>query len=88
MKLLLDENIHRQIIIALKEENFSIVSIQESFQGMEDKDILNLSINPNQVVITQDSDFGELIYKNNFRAFSVIYLGFIPVLSFQFLLIF
>jgi predicted nuclease of predicted toxin-antitoxin system len=79
MKLLIDENIHRKIIVALKEANFSLVSIQESFSGMEDKDILNLSLNPPQVVITQDSDFGELIYKNNFRAFSVIYLRFVPV---------
>lgn len=79
MKLLIDENIHRKIIVALKDENFSLVSIQESFSGMNDADILNLSLNPNQIVITQDSDFGELIYKNNFRAFSVIYLRFIPI---------
>ena len=79
MKLLIDENIHRKIITALKEENFPLVSVQESFSGMDDTDILNLSLNPNQIVITQDSDFGELIYKNNFRAFSVIYLRFIPI---------
>ena len=79
MKLLIDENIHRKIIVALREENFSLVSVQESFSGIEDTEILNLSLNPPQVVITQDSDFGELIYKNNFRAFSVIYLRFIPI---------
>ena len=79
MKLLIDENIHQKIITALKEEDFPLVSVQESFSGMDDTDILNLSLNPNQIVITQDSDFGELIYKNNFRAFSVIYLRFIPI---------
>ena len=79
MKLLIDENIHRKIIDAIREENFSFVSVQESFSGMDDPDILNLSLNPQQIVITQDSDFGELIYKNNFRAFSVIYLRFIPI---------
>lgn len=78
MKLLIDENIHRKIIIALKEENFSLVSVQQSYQGINDQEILRLSLNPPQIVITQDSDFGELIYKNNFRAFSVIYLRFIP----------
>ena len=46
---------------------------------MDDPDILSLSLNPPQIIITQDSDFGELIYKNNFRAFSVIYLRFIPI---------
>ena len=79
MKLLIDENIHRKIIVALREHNFSLVSIQESFSGIEDTKILELSLNPEQVVITQDSDFGELIYKNNFRTFSVIYLRFTPI---------
>ena len=79
MKLLIDENIHRKIIVALREADFSLVSIQESFAGIEDTKILELSLNPEQIVITQDSECGELIYKNNFRAFSVIYLRFIPV---------
>ncbi|MEP7237243.1 MAG: DUF5615 family PIN-like protein [Ferruginibacter sp.] len=79
MKLLIDENIHRKIIVALREADFSLVSIQESFAGIEDTKILELSLNPEQIVITQDGDFGELIYKNNFRAFSVIYLRFIPI---------
>lgn len=78
MKLLIDENIHRKIIVALREENFSLVSVQESFSGIDDKEILKLSLNPPQIVITQDSDFGELVYKNNFQAYSIIYLRFNP----------
>jgi len=67
MKLLADENFPKQSVIKLREEGFELEYILESNPGISDEDIIKKSNKLNSVIITLDSDCGELIFKYGFK---------------------
>lgn len=71
-KFLTDENID---IEALREGGCDVLDIKESsLWGMDDFDILQKAYSEKRVVITQDSDFGTLIFRDHAEVFGVMYL--------------
>lgn len=52
----------------LKEENFNITSILESFKGIEDEEVLKMTISSDAVLVTEDKDFGEWIFSHGKKA--------------------
>jgi len=63
MKFLADEGVDKPIVIALREAGFDINYILETHPGAEDEVILHLSNSEKRVLITQDKDFGELVFR-------------------------
>ena len=63
MKLLADENIEREFIEALRIAKFNVVSVGESYIGSTDEKILQIAENENAVILTYDTDFGELVFR-------------------------
>jgi predicted nuclease of predicted toxin-antitoxin system len=72
-----DENIFRGLIAALRKEGFDVISIFESYRGMSDVDIAAFSLNPPRIIITEDKDFGKLIFENNVMVVGIIFLRFL-----------
>lgn len=64
-KIIADENIDYDIVKILREKNFDIFSILESLPSISDFDVLSSASFGECFLITNDKDFGELIYKNN-----------------------
>ena len=75
LSFLTDENIDVEVVTYLREQGFDVFDIKEErlFQ-MSDEDILALSYKTNRVIISQDSDFGTLIFRDNTLFYGVIYL--------------
>jgi predicted nuclease of predicted toxin-antitoxin system len=72
---LTDENIDAEVVALLRQEGFDVLDIKEQhWFGMPDVEILQKSHEQNRVVISQDSDFGMLIYRDNIDFCGVIYL--------------
>lgn len=67
--LLADENIDCRIIKDLRAAGFSVISVQEDYRGIKDREILTIAKQKECIVITEDKDFGELIF--SFRAVNV-----------------
>lgn len=67
--LLADENIDCRIIKDLRAAGFSVISVQEDYCGAKDREILNIAKQQELLIITEDKDFGELIF--SFRAVDV-----------------
>jgi len=65
MNYLMDENIPREIIDKLRLSGHDAVSVKEVMKGYDDKFILDSASIENRIIITQDKDFGELIYRDN-----------------------
>ena len=63
MKLLADEGVDKPIVIALRNAGFDVGSILETNQGAEDEFILSIAYTQQRILITQDKDFGELVYR-------------------------
>jgi len=74
MRILADENIEREFIEALREANFDIVSVRESYVGIADDEILRVAEKENAVILTYDTDFGELVFRYNLKSRGVILL--------------
>lgn len=74
MKFIADEYLGIQVPEYLLSLGFDIVSVTIIAQGKTDLEILNLANQENRVLITQDKDFGELVFKEKLIHFGVILL--------------
>jgi predicted nuclease of predicted toxin-antitoxin system len=76
MKILADENIEREIVDALRRAGHIISDIKETTPGIEDTDVLMIAADSNSILLTNDKDFGELIYRDRLASKGVILLRF------------
>jgi predicted nuclease of predicted toxin-antitoxin system len=74
MKILADENIEREFVEALREADFDVMSVRESFIGFADDEILQIAVDEKAVILTYDTDFGELVFRFSLKSYGVILL--------------
>jgi predicted nuclease of predicted toxin-antitoxin system len=78
-RLLADENIPRPSILQLREQGHDVEAVAEFAAGMHDTDVLAHARDHEQILLTFDRDFGELLYRRAAPApAGVIYLRFVP----------
>jgi len=63
MKLVADEGVDKPIVDRLRNAGFDILYIPETNQGADDEFILRLANDQYRILITQDKDFGELVFR-------------------------
>lgn len=84
MRLVADEGVDKPIVEALRREGFDVLYILETYRGAEDDTILSLSNDLQRVLLTQDKDFGELVYRLKQAHFGVVLIrleGYSPQLK-------
>ncbi|MGH7456758.1 MAG: DUF5615 family PIN-like protein [bacterium] len=64
MKFVVDESTGQSVVHELRRLGHDVISIQEIFPGLDDPPILDIAANENRVVMTNDKDFGELVYRS------------------------
>ena len=74
MKILADENIEREFIEVLRVANFDVLSVRESHIGAADDEILQIAVDEKAVIMTYDTDFGELVFRFGLESHGVILL--------------
>ena len=60
---LANENFPRPSTLLLREHGFSVKSVQEDHPGISDEEIIEIALKLNLIILTFDSDYGELIFK-------------------------
>jgi len=78
MKFLADECCDLSMVQSLRREGHLVDYIQESEPGQNDDDVLTNAYLEKKVLITEDKDFGELVYRLKKKAYSIILLRFSP----------
>jgi predicted nuclease of predicted toxin-antitoxin system len=63
MKFIADENIPFNLITRLRCDNYDVLSVKETMESASDKEIMAVSQNEERIIITQDKDFGELVFR-------------------------
>ena len=63
MNLVADEGVDRPIVDRLREEGHDVLYITELQPGMDDEDVLARATSAQAVLLTTDSDFGELAFR-------------------------
>lgn len=80
MRLLADENFPRPSINLLREAGHEIEAVAEFAPGLPDSGVLAHAVEHEQILITFDRDFGELIYRTGATGpVGILHLRFIPV---------
>ncbi len=75
MKLLANENFPLKSILYLRSKGFDIRSIGTDNPSIQDNIVMNIAIDEARTILTFDRDYGELIFKHNYRPKKgVIYL--------------
>ena len=62
---LANENFPRPSITLLRDNGFEVKSIQEESPGISDETVMTLASETNLIILTFDSDYGELIFKHS-----------------------
>ena len=72
MNLIADEGVDKPIVDALRISGFDVQYILETNQGADDEFILHLAKSEQRILVTQDKDFGELVYRLKKAHFGVV----------------
>ena len=60
---LANENFPKPSTIILRDSGFNVKSIQEECPGITDNEVMKIASEKNLIILTFDSDYGELIFK-------------------------
>ena len=71
-----DESCARPVIQALREAGHDVVAIAEIARGASDDQVLERALKEKRVLITEDRDFGELVYARGRSSAGVILVRF------------
>lgn len=74
MRLLADENIPAPLVRELRDQGLDIRYVADMEPGISDSEVLSLSVNEKRPILTEDRDFGELVFRRGYRAYGVILL--------------
>lgn len=74
--IIADENLHQQFIDHLAEEGYELFCIRDQMNGVSDFEIASFARYKQGLIITEDKDFGELVYAHNMRGITVVFLRY------------
>jgi predicted nuclease of predicted toxin-antitoxin system len=61
--VVVDECVEYEIVTLLRENNIPVLSIMESHRSIEDIDVLQIAVSSSAYLLTEDKDFGELVFR-------------------------
>ena len=72
MKLLVDECCSPAIVAVLRQDGHDVRYVPEDISGITDKNILKQGFEEQRIIVTEDRDFGELIFLNRLPSYGVV----------------
>ncbi len=76
LRFLVDEGCDFAIVRALREAGFDVVAVCEITTHSNDRDIIKLSHAENRVLLTEDKDFGWLVFVSHADSAGVVLIRF------------
>ncbi|MGA8052458.1 MAG: DUF5615 family PIN-like protein [Burkholderiales bacterium] len=76
VRFLADESCDFAAVRALRHAGYDVLAVVEHTPGALDPEVLALSVNENRVLLTEDKDFGQLVFAGNRRSAGVILIRF------------
>ena len=79
MKFLLDENIDARLLPFLQELGHDVTSVAKDYlYGLLDEDVLAIAHQEHRILITNDRDFGELIFRQQLSHSGILLFRLTP----------
>jgi predicted nuclease of predicted toxin-antitoxin system len=76
LEFVADESCARPVIRALRSAVHDVLAIAEMAKGMSDEHVLQLAFDAERVLVTEDTDFGRLVYARGRPSTGVILVKF------------
>jgi predicted nuclease of predicted toxin-antitoxin system len=74
VKFLVDECTGTSIAACLRDEGYDVVTVAEVMPQASDRKILNRAVSEGRIVVTNDKDFGQLVYYSGWKHRGVVLL--------------
>ncbi|MEO8628064.1 MAG: DUF5615 family PIN-like protein [Betaproteobacteria bacterium] len=76
MKFIADESCDFAVVRGLRDAGYDVVAIAESSPGIDDLQVIAMAKLAERILITEDKDFGQLVYAAARQASGVIFIRF------------
>jgi predicted nuclease of predicted toxin-antitoxin system len=76
MRFLADESCDFAIVHALRTNGYDVLAVSEITPRAEDSDVIRLAVHEKRILLTEDKDFGRLVYSHGQKTLGVIFLRF------------
>jgi len=63
MKFLIDESVEKPIVDWLRDQKYDVIYVAESSSGITDEEVIRLANCESRILVTNDKDFGEIIFR-------------------------
>ncbi len=75
-KILADENLHKVIVAWLRAQGFDVKFVREELDliGSKDSDLIPIAFDEDRIILTQDNDFGQIIFTSQVDFIGIVYL--------------
>lgn len=77
MKFLADECCDAKLVKKLRDAGHNVLYVMENAPGSTDTEVLEKAFIEERVLITEDKDFGELVYRLKKQVLELYYLDFL-----------
>ena len=74
--IIADENVEKYWIDLLRNLNYMVYSIREEHSGISDTEVISVVKGKKGILLTEDKDFGELVFAHSFRDISIIFFRY------------
>src|ERR1700761_2147041 len=74
--ILADEHIHSYIITTLRDAGFEVSSVREQASGIKDEEVIQMALQNDWLLLTQDKDFGEWVFAHHIKNLTVLFLRY------------
>ena len=74
MVLLADESVDYRIVTFLREQGFTVIAIIDNDASISDVEVLQKAKQANVLLITEDKDFGELVFRLKLKHSGILLL--------------
>jgi predicted nuclease of predicted toxin-antitoxin system len=78
VKLLADECFDAFVVAGLRADGYDVLYVIEAARGAEDDAILQMGVEQERILLTEDKDFGELVVRLRLPAHGVLLLRMNP----------
>ncbi len=76
MRFLADESCDFAIVRRLRDDGYDVVAVAEIEPRAEDKRVVDLAVRERRLLLTEDKDFGQLLFAHGQAAPGVIFLRY------------
>lgn len=76
MRFLADESCDFAVVRALREAGHDVAAVRELSPGVADEAVIDFAVREHRILLTEDKDFGQLVYAHAANPPGVIFIRF------------